>query len=222
MLLPLSNQDENTSRHWFQRVYSYTLCGGVLGAIVALVMVVWIAFAENRMERDSWIPFVFCSIGGAVVGTGCGLNVILRKVSGVHHFTICGAVMGAITALVIVVWFSFSDDRLPGAMWIPFLFCSIGGAVVGTGIGLWDSKHLKRNVILWFQQVFKTRLSKVLGSIFAVVFTVEFFLKADTDSNHRKIWEGILSGGWHGAVAVLMVLAGVVLWKLATKDAPKT
>ena len=159
MLLPLSYQDENTSRLWFQRVYSYTLCGGVLGAIVALVMVVWIAFAENRMERDSWIPFVFCSIGGAVVGTG---------------------------------------------------------------IGLWDSKHLKRNVILWFQQVFKTRLSKVLGSIFAVVFTVEFFLNADTDSNHRKIWEGILSGGWHGAVAVLMVLAGVVLWKLATKDAPKT
>jgi len=221
MLLQMRNQDENTSKNWLQRVYPYTICGGVLGAIVALVMVVLVAFAENRMERGSWIMVLFCSIPGAVVGTGCGLNVILRKVSGVHHFAICGAAMGAITGLVIFVWFSFLDDRIPEAKWIAFVFCSIFGAVVATGIGLWDSKHLKRNLILWFQHVFKTRLSKVLGSIFAVVFIFEFFQKANTDSYHPKIWEGIMSGGWYGGVAVLMVLAFVVLWKFANKDAPK-
>ena len=121
-------------------------------------------------------------------------------------------------AIGILLGVLFEDaSRLKGA-WsvISFSVFPIAGAAIGIGIG-----SFRINQILWFQRVFKTRLSKVLGSIFAVVFTVEFFLKADTDSYHRKIWEGILSGGWHGAVAVLMVLAGVVLWKLATKDAPK-
>ena len=215
MLLQMSNHDENTSKNWLQEVYFSIICGGVLSLIVGLVLVF--------LRKDSsWSDVLFSSIA---LGLGSGLGgasaVILRKVSGIYHFTILGALMGAITGLVIFV-FPFSDDRLPEAKWIPFVFCSIGGAVVATGIGLWDSKYFRRKIISWFQKVFKTRLSKVLGSIFAVVFTVEFFLKADTDSNHRKIWEGILSGGWHGAVAVLMVLAGVVLWKLATKDAPKT
>ena len=215
MLFQMSNQDESTSGHWLQEVYFSIICGGVLGLIVGLVLVFF-------TEGFSWSDVLISSIAlGVAGGTGSGLNVILRKVSGIYHFTILGALMGAITGLVIFV-FPVSDDRLPEAKWIPFVFCSIGGAVVATGIGLWDSKYFRRKIISWFQKVFKTRLSKVLGSIFAVVFTVEFFLKADTDSNHRKIWEGILSGGWHGAVAVLMVLAGVVLWKLATKDAPKT
>lgn len=101
------------------------------------------------------------------------------------------------------------------------------GAISGTVVGL--NGFLRRNAIrlmpLWFRKLFKTELSKFLGSIFAVFFVFNFIKKANLNSvfhGSQTKWEGILSGGWHGAVAVLMVLAGVVLWKLATKDAPKT
>lgn len=89
------------------------------------------------------------------------------------------------------------------------------------GVILFLKSKFRNNAFTWFKLVFKSRISKVLGSIFAVVFVFEFFQKANTDSYHPKIWEGIMSGGWHGGVAVLMVLAFVVLWKFANKDAPK-
>jgi hypothetical protein len=228
MLFQMSNQDESTSGHWLQRVYPYTICGGVLGAISALVSIDWVSFAENRFGWVVFLGVLLWSIGGAVVGTGCGLNIILRKVSGVHHCAICGAVIGAIGAFIIVVCVAFVENRMPPQLLMPFVICAIAGAVVGTGVGFWDSNQVNRNVISWFQRVFKTGLSKVLGSIFAIVFAFEFYQKAETDSYHfqiwktSKIWEGILSGGWHGVIAVFMVLAFVVLWKLATKDASKT
>ena len=127
-------------------------------------------------------------------------------------------VPGFAIGILLGVWF-VEAFRVRGDMSvIIFSAFPIVSAAIGIGIG-----SFRINQILWFQRVFKTRLSKVLGSIFTVVFTVEFCQKAYTDSYyHPKIWQGILSGGWHGAVAVLMVLAGVVLWKLATKDAPKT
>ena len=122
-------------------------------------------------------------------------------------------------AIGILLGVLFEDaSRLKGA-WsvISFSVFPIAGAAIGIGIGSFG-----RNLISWFKGGFKTRLSKkILGIIFTVVFALAFFQKADTETNHPKILEGILSGGWHGAVAVLMVLAGVVLWKLATKDAPK-
>jgi hypothetical protein len=124
-----------------------------------------------------------------------------------------GLLVGFLIGVWFVLGFPVRDEILS---FIIVSAISFVGAAIGIGI-----KSFRINLISWFQQVFKTRLSKVLGSIFAIVFTVEFFLKADTGSYRPKIWEGILSGGWHGAVAVLMVLAGVVLWKLATKDAPK-
>lgn len=89
------------------------------------------------------------------------------------------------------------------------------------GVILFLKSNFCKDAFKWFKRVFKSRISKVLGSIFAVVFVFEFFQKANTDSYHPKIWEGIMSGGWHGGVAVLMVLAFVVLWKFANKDAPK-
>ena len=152
MLFRMSNQDENTSGHWLQRVYPYTICGGVLGFVLCLL------FCRISNTAAGEIPFL---ISGATLGTAVGINGFFR--GKVNYF-------------------------------IP----------------------------LWFRQVFASGLAKILGSIFSVFFIANFFRIASlSDRYDPKIWEGILSGGWHGAVAVLMVLAGVVLWKLATKDAPK-
>jgi len=242
MLFQMSNQDESTSGHWLQRVYPYTICGGVLGFGTTLVIFVCFSFVPYDSSQNNWIMFfqyfrmeffLWMTIGVSVLGTVCGLNVIFRKVSEWHHFANCGGLLGVLLGGVwgglFYFWFpervyTYSSSPAGRMTDLPFeirgfVFDSIIGsslgvvicALIATVIGFIHGK---------FQQVFKTRLLKFLGSIFAVVFTVEF-LKADTHSNHPKIWEGILSGGWHGAVAVFMVLGGVVLWKLATKDAPK-
>ena len=157
MLLQMGNQVESKSKNWLQKVYPYTICGGVLGAILGLGFIVCVAFADNRLSPESWIQFVCFLVAGAVVGSGCGVDVIQRKMSLLHQFTICGAVMGAIVAFVIVVWMivvwiypdpnSYNTLRWILFLTIPFVFCSIGGAIVGAGIGLWDRKYFKRNII---------------------------------------------------------------------------
>lgn len=151
MLLLVSNQDENKSKHWVDRFAPF----GVPGFAIGILLGVW--FEDASRLRGDMSAFIIFSV------------------------------------------------------------FPIAGAAIGIGIGSFG-----RNLISWFKGCFKTRLSKkILGIIFTVVFALAFFQKADTETNHPKILEGILSGGWHGAVAVFMVLAGVVLWKLATKDAPK-
>ena len=154
MLLQMGNQVESKLMNWLQKVYPYTICGGVLGAILGLGFIICVAFADNRLPLESWIQFVCFLVAGAVVGSGCGVDVILRKMSLLHHFTICGAVMGAIVAFVIVVWMIvvwiypdpdfYNTLRLILFLTIPFVFCSIGGAIIGAGIGLWDRKYFKK------------------------------------------------------------------------------
>ena len=216
----MSNQDENLSKHWLQRVYPYTICGGVLGLTMFFLFLVGVSFYDNYYSRDTPLGCVLFSIAGVVVGTGCGLNVILRKVSGVHHFTTCGAAIGAVFGVMflsfMLIW--VPPNKNPGTpeIWLMFLILFFLGAVIGavfaTGIGFWDQR---------FRHVFKTRLSKILGIIFGLVFVVNFFQKAG-DGSYSKLGECLQNSAWQSVGAVFMVLGGVVLWKLATKDAPKT
>ena len=219
MLFQMDNQDESTSGHWLQRVYPYTICGGVLGLTMFFLSLVGVSFYDNNYSRDTPLGCLWISIASVIVGTGCGLNVILRKVSRLHHFTICGAAIGAVFGVMFVsfmlIWVPSNKNPGTPMIWLMFVILSFLGAVIGavfaTGIGFWDQR---------FRHVFETRLSKILGIIFGVVFVVKFFQKAG-DGSYSKLGECLQNSAWQSVVAVFMVLAGVVLWKLATKDAPK-
>jgi hypothetical protein len=58
----------------------------------------------------------------------------------------------------------------------------------------------------------------VVVVIFVVCFAARFFTDARLDRYDTRVWEALLAGIWSGSVAVLMVLGGVVLWRLAHSD----
>lgn len=61
-------------------------------------------------------------------------------------------------------------------------------------------------------------MCRVLAAVFVVCFVARFFTDARLDRYDLQLWKPLLAGVWSGSVAVLMVLGGVVLWRLAHSD----
>jgi hypothetical protein len=61
-------------------------------------------------------------------------------------------------------------------------------------------------------------MCRVLAVVFVVCLAARFFTDARLDRYDLHLWKPFLAGVWSGSVAVLMVLGGVVLWRLAHSD----